>query len=516
MKAHWFIFISTLLLFVIFHSVNASQADSLQNLVKHRLANAAFEQEEDVIEYVDLTIKIYSKSPADALFYLNALEEKLQLENKTTAWAYILKTKGTFYWSQGIYDAALKAFFEALKLYEQNDDSLGVIKSLNNIGETYKKQKDYSQSAIFIKLALSKAKAYDEKSPQLILVNLGQLFLLQENFDSASFYLNQIIQKEDASIQSKAFAALYKGMIDHATDQIDSAHYYLQQSLQFWNEISYNRGIVESNIEIAATYISEHKLNKANQHLNEAEVLALKINSLDLLLKIYQAKIDIIKTSGSKDSLVYYFNKYIHIKDSIFNSESRAEINKLSIEYNVAQKEKESYKLALDQEKLARTIEQRTQFLVLLTIILILTIAMIIYLRSKSNQLKTAHIKLKQQKEDIEQKQKKITSNSLELAKVNNELYDLNTNLEKRIIEGTNKLNERNKQIAEFTFYNSHRLRAPVAHVLGLINIMELSKDGKIDPQIIEYLKISGTELDKVIYNLKNLLELEDEDDSIT
>jgi signal transduction histidine kinase len=281
--------------------------------------------------------------------------------------------------------------------------------------------------------------------------------------------------------------------------------------LKIWEEINYDRGIVESNSEIASVFIKQNNFVNANQHLKLAEVLALKINALDLLLKIYQSKIDLFKIRGSKDSLVYYFDQYLKIKDSIFNSESRAEINKLSIQYNLAEKEKERYKLALDQSQLANKIENRTQFLILLALALIISIISIIYLRRKSIQLKIAHFKLKQQKEEIEQNQKKISSKSLELAKLNKELHNLNNNLEQRVIERTQKLNERNRQIAEFTYYNSHKLRAPVANVLGLINVMELTKDGKIDPIVLNHLKTSAMELDKVIYNLKNLLDLDEE-----
>jgi len=511
MKSRFFHIILPLILCLNVNQTIAIQYDSIRNSLEKKLINENFNQEEEVLDYLNLTTKLYKHSHTDALFFLTELEEKLESEDNKTARAYILSKKGAFYWLQGIYDASLKAYFEALKLFEANNKHFEVVKTLNNIGETYKKQKDYTQSAKFIKLALSKLKELNGPSPELILVNLGQLFMLQENYDSANFYLNQIINKDSISTQSKGFTNLYKGIVSRKIGQVDSAHYFLKQSLQYWSEIAYDRGTVESSIEIALIYIDTDDLFTANQHLKKAEALALKINSLDLLLKIYQAKIDLFQTRGSKDSLIYYFDRYIGIKDSIFNAESRAEINKLSIQYELAQKEKEGYKIALEKAQLSNEIEKRTQFLILLSAVLILSIILIIYLRSKSNQLKRAHIKLKLQKEEIEEKQKKIASKSLELAKLNKELHSLNNNLEQRVKERTQKLNERNRQIAEFTYYNSHKLRAPVANVLGLINVMELTKEGKIDPVVLTYLKTSAMELDKVIFNLKNLLELDEE-----
>lgn len=510
MSRQWFKIISPLFLLIFANSICARQIDSLQKLLENKLQAKEFNQEQNVIEYLNLTSKLYPESPTDALFYLNALEEKLESENIEIGKAYILSKKGTFYWLQGVYDASLKSYFEALKLFEQEKNTIEVIKVLNNIGETYKKQKDYTQSARFIKLALSKTSEVEGLSSELIIVNLGQLFMLTGNYDSANYYLNQIQNRDSVSVQSKGFTYLYKGIVHLKTGQYDSAQYFLTQSLIYWDDLNYGRGTIESKIEIAKIHISQNNFSNANEHLMEAENIALKINTLDLLLNIYQTKIDLFKLKGLKDSLVYYFDKYIEINDSIFNSESRAEINKLSIQYNLAQKEKERYKLALNQSELSNKIEKRTQFLIFLTTLLIFAIVLILYLRNKSIQLKSAHVKLKQQKEEIEEKQKSISSKSLALARVNKELHSLNKNLEQRVMERTQKLNERNRQIAEFTYYNSHKLRAPVASVLGLINVMELAKDGKIDPILLNHLKTSSMELDKVIFNLKNLLELDD------
>jgi|GEM_PF-4610157 tetratricopeptide (TPR) repeat protein len=510
MSRQWFKIISPLFLLIFANSICARQIDSLQKLLENKLQAKEFNQEQNVIEYLNLTSKLYPESPTDALFYLNALEEKLESENIEIGKAYILSKKGTFYWLQGVYDASLKSYFEALKLFEQEKNTIEVIKVLNNIGETYKKQKDYTQSARFIKLALSKTSEVEGLSSELIIVNLGQLFMLTGNYDSANYYLNQIQNRDSVSVQSKGFTYLYKGIVHLKTGQYDSAQYFLTQSLIYWDDLNYGRGTIESKIEIAKIHISQNNFSNANEHLMEAENIALKINTLDLLLNIYQTKIDLFKLTGLKDSLVYYFDKYIEINDSIFNSESRAEINKLSIQYNLAQKEKERYKLALNQSELSNKIEKRTQFLIFLTTLLIFAIVLILYLRNKSIQLKSAHVKLKQQKEEIEEKQKSISSKSLALARVNKELHSLNKNLEQRVMERTQKLNERNRQIAEFTYYNSHKLRAPVASVLGLINVMELAKDGKIDPILLNHLKTSSMELDKVIFNLKNLLELDD------
>jgi tetratricopeptide (TPR) repeat protein len=188
MNSLWLKNISLLLLCCIANANILAQSDTIKSLLEKQLLNKEFNNEAKVLEYLELTGKMYSQSPSDALFFVRELEKKLEAEDNTNGKAYLLSKKGTYFWLQGIYDASLKAYFAALGIFEENNNQLEVVKTLNNIGETYKKQKDYTQSAKFIKLALAKLGEIEELSPELILVNLGQLFMLQDNYDSATIF----------------------------------------------------------------------------------------------------------------------------------------------------------------------------------------------------------------------------------------------------------------------------------------------------------------------------------------
>ena len=102
MSRQWFKIISPLFLLIFANSICARQIDSLQKLLENKLQAKEFNQEQNVIEYLNLTSKLYPESPTDALFYLNALEEKLESENIEIGKAYNLSKKGTFYWLQGV------------------------------------------------------------------------------------------------------------------------------------------------------------------------------------------------------------------------------------------------------------------------------------------------------------------------------------------------------------------------------------------------------------------------------
>lgn len=93
----------------------------------------------------------------------------------------------------------------------------------------------------------------------------------------------------------------------------------------------------------------------------------------------------------------------------------------------------------------------------------------------------------------------KITTHKyrLHVNRLNKKLNDLNLNLEYKIRERTVQLDQQNTRIKDLTFVNSHRVRACVARIIGLINL--IFQESKEEEKRSYYDKIRNTalELDK-------------------
>ncbi|MEJ0031016.1 MAG: hypothetical protein WDO15_11845 [Bacteroidota bacterium] len=76
--------------------------------------------------------------------------------------------------------------------------------------------------------------------------------------------------------------------------------------------------------------------------------------------------------------------------------------------------------------------------------------------------------------------------------------------------ERTEELENRNNQLTEYAFINSHLLRSPVSKILGLINLMEVDKT--TDPQqMVDLLRRSCDELDTVVKKITIALDAGDQ-----
>jgi ligand-binding sensor domain-containing protein/signal transduction histidine kinase len=91
----------------------------------------------------------------------------------------------------------------------------------------------------------------------------------------------------------------------------------------------------------------------------------------------------------------------------------------------------------------------------------------------------------------------------------NKEILLHNKTLDQEVKERTQKLVEYNQQLEQFAFIAAHNLRAPVARILGLGQVLDLAKDNLDEERLIVSKLISTTvELDKVVRDVSTILEI--------
>ncbi|MDH5379210.1 MAG: hypothetical protein OEW75_00055 [Cyclobacteriaceae bacterium] len=93
------------------------------------------------------------------------------------------------------------------------------------------------------------------------------------------------------------------------------------------------------------------------------------------------------------------------------------------------------------------------------------------------------------------------------LEKQQTEITSLNFGLEEQVNLQTRELKDKNKKLIDFAFMNSHVLRAPITRILGLINVMELSKTQKEKEEVMQLLKETTIDLEKITQEMSRAVE---------
>ena len=132
----------------------------------------------------------------------------------------------------------------------------------------------------------------------------------------------------------------------------------------------------------------------------------------------------------------------------------------------------------------------------------------------KNDEIDKINEELKEKVHEISQQnillnfqQGQIFDTSEELQRQKEEIQEINDSLEQRVKERTKVLEEKNKQLAEYAFINSHVLRSPVSTLMGLIGLLKHADLPEDEKNLYGHLKKTAEELDNVVFKINNAID---------
>ena len=108
---------------------------------------------------------------------------------------------------------------------------------------------------------------------------------------------------------------------------------------------------------------------------------------------------------------------------------------------------------------------------------------------------------------EIQQQSDEIQTQNEEISAQSEEILRINENLEEIVQERTRDLERKNKALEEYAFINGHKLRSPVATILGLINLFSKAKLDAEGMEINRRLQNTADELDSVVSSITKAIE---------
>jgi ligand-binding sensor domain-containing protein len=109
-------------------------------------------------------------------------------------------------------------------------------------------------------------------------------------------------------------------------------------------------------------------------------------------------------------------------------------------------------------------------------------------------------VEVQKQNDEIQAQNEEITAQA-------EEIKGINENLEMLVHERTADLERKNKALEEYAFINAHKLRSPVASILGLVNLLSKSNLDDDGREINRRLQQSADELDEIVHSITKAIE---------
>lgn len=105
----------------------------------------------------------------------------------------------------------------------------------------------------------------------------------------------------------------------------------------------------------------------------------------------------------------------------------------------------------------------------------------------------------------IEERTSDLEERNHEVSAQAEELITLNEDLENRVKNRTEEIQFKNDQLIRYSFSHAHKVRGPLARIMGLINLIDIDKD--IDPyDVINKIKDESTDMDEIVKKISDEL----------
>jgi light-regulated signal transduction histidine kinase (bacteriophytochrome) len=115
--------------------------------------------------------------------------------------------------------------------------------------------------------------------------------------------------------------------------------------------------------------------------------------------------------------------------------------------------------------------------------------------------------KVKMRTREIQLQNEEIQVQNEEISAQSEEILRINENLEDMVQDRTRELERKNKALEEYAFINAHKLRSPVATILGLINLISKTKLDHEGVEINRRLQDTADELDSIVSAITKAIE---------
>ncbi len=110
----------------------------------------------------------------------------------------------------------------------------------------------------------------------------------------------------------------------------------------------------------------------------------------------------------------------------------------------------------------------------------------------------------------IERYIRKLNDSTQLIENQRKELLNLNMDLEKKVLNRTEKLEQQNKKLRGYAYYNAHLLRGPFCRIQGLIQLMGMTGNSEeISLEVMPRLNENLKELEGVISKIRNIIDEE-------
>ncbi len=271
-----------------------------------------------------LAFVAYSKGNIDSALVIYETILPIARIRRPARFEKILNMMALCYSWQAKYDRALALNFEALGIRQSRDDTVGMATSLNNIGLVFYKLKDYDKALRYFSQTLELQKRFGDDWLEPLLTNIGLCYAYSERLDSARHFFNRAAEICYPDCESFVTVQIEfgHGVVNLAEREITEAKSHFMKSYLLAKTIRDDRLLLDNLYYLAAISLDQDNIQEAIRWMQVASNVSATSSSFNLeFAKIYKRIADVYEKMGDVRNGAFYLDKYIALRDSIYNQE---------------------------------------------------------------------------------------------------------------------------------------------------------------------------------------------------
>ncbi|MFD2563148.1 tetratricopeptide repeat protein [Aquimarina rubra] len=372
-----------------FATQKTQKIDSLRNKVQNYTL-------EDTIKVNLLNDIGYEYWIVDANESINFGSQALQLSEKLSFPKGIARANrvvGVAYWAQGNLTQALLFLNNSFKAYQHIQDKKGMANTTLNIGMVYSDLKEYKKAQQYYEEAINEFTALGLKGRiATTFTKIGTMLVEQRKYEEALKYLTDALKMHtDANFTYGIAEAHNKlGILYLYKDEIEQAYYHIKRSKELGSKVSDIDGLTNNLIIHGKILRLSGKLDEAVKEISKGLKLAKGNNLKKYELFAYEELKELKKQQSKPEEAYYFYDKYIVLRDSLFNLEKSKQIAYIEFANELEKKDKELVLFKAQEEK-----DDIIQLILVLSVIIISISGCFIYIISRQQAKKSSQLAIK-------------------------------------------------------------------------------------------------------------------------
>ncbi|TAH18053.1 MAG: hypothetical protein EAZ08_12705 [Cytophagales bacterium] len=387
-----------------------------------------------------------------AIMYGNQAINLAQNFKKDRKHAQAYNYLSAIYRNKGDYNTALAMSQRGSQIAEQAGDKEQTGYALQSMGEINAKLGNLKQA---IEYAIKGLQIFEEiknlRGIAFCYLTLGNIHTSEDDLQKAYYYYGKAlkVRQEEKDMGGIATATAMLGITLNKQEKYKEALVFMHQAKAIYFKLHNDRNVASMFNSIAKVHLATNRLDSAIIYAEQSISLAKKIGLKDVIKECYETLFKVYASEKKFTMAFSYQSLYILYNDSIFNEEKNRQVQEMQNRY---QNEKQKSEIDLLKSENERKTLLNWAFIVGLVLLVGLALAF-----WRGNYVKKrANLLLEKQHHEIKEKSTRLLELNDELNQTNEEL---NLNLEivnkqnAEIQQKNGIIEKKNKDVADSITY---------------------------------------------------------------